>query len=181
MIHIPNFPLLILHRRYPEDVYNGTGTAPDGGNPWFLATATMGELFYKASFDFNTAGQIVVTNTSLPFWTYFAPSAALAAGQTYPSNGSPYKTAIAALEGWADAFMRRVKFHTPADGRLGEEYDRAIGYARGAEDLTWSYASIITASMARAKLMNDTSYASGLADLGFAESGACNGSRICLA
>lgn len=141
----------------------------------------MAELFYKASFDFNTAGEIVVTNTSLPFWSYFAPSAGFTAGQTYSSYGSPYKTALGALEGWADAFMRRVKFHTPTDGRLAEEYDRAIGYTRGAEDLTWSYASIITASLARAKLLNDSSYVSSLADLGFTSKRGCDGSRICIA
>lgn len=156
-------------RRYPEDVYNGTDTAPEGGNPWYLATTTMAELLYKATLSFNTAGQIAVTNTSLPFWSYFAPSASLTAGQTYPSNGSAYKTAIGALEGWADAFMRRVKFHVPTDGRLAEEYDRATGFATGAKDLTWSYASVITAAMARAKARNDTAYASGLADLGFAK------------
>ncbi|QDS68606.1 hypothetical protein FKW77_001152 [Venturia effusa] len=154
--------------RYPEDAYNGTGTAPDGGNPWYLTTAAMAELFYKSCLDFNKAGQIVVTNTSLPFWAYFAPSAALAAGQTYPSSSSSYKAAIGALEGWADAFMRRIKYHTPLDGRLAEEYDRKIGYANGAENLTWSYAALITAAMARAKLMNSGGYTSALADLGFA-------------
>lgn len=159
--------MLTLNRRYPEDIYTGTGTAPEGGNPWFLATATMAELFYKATLDFNTAGKIVVTNTSLPFWTYFAPSAGLANGHNYPSHSSPFIAAIGALEGWADAFMRRVKFHKPADGRFAEEYDRKNGELRGAADLTWSYASIITASMARAKLMNDTTYATNLANLGF--------------
>jgi glucoamylase len=127
----------------------------------------MAELFYKATLDFNTAGEIVVTNTSLPFWTYFAPSAALAVGHNYPSNSSPFIAAIGALEGWADAFMRRIKFHKPADDRFAEEYDRTDGEVRGAADLTWSYASIITASMARAKLMNDTTYVTNLADLGF--------------
>lgn len=127
----------------------------------------MAELFYKATLDFNRAGEIAVTNTSLPFWTYFAPSAGLAADQKYPSNGSPFKAAVGALEGWAEAFMRRIKFHKPADGRFAEEYDRTSGEARGAEDLTWSYASIITASLARAELMNDTGYATGLANLGF--------------
>lgn len=127
----------------------------------------MAELFYKASLDFNIAGKIIVTNTSLPFWTYFAPSASLAPGHNYPSNSSPFKVAIGALEGWADAFMRRVKFHKPADGRFSEQYARANGEVTGARDLTWSYASVITASMARAKLINNASYATDLANLGF--------------
>ncbi|TID22653.1 MICOS complex subunit [Venturia nashicola] len=153
--------------RYPEDVYNGTGTAPSGGNPWYLATTTMAELFYKATLSFTSANQILVTNTSLPFWTYFAPSASLTPGNTYPSTSPAFQTAIGALEGWADAFMRRVKFHVPDDGRLAEEYDRNDGIKRGAEDLTWSYASVITAAMARARSRKDTAYPRSLADLGF--------------
>ncbi|KAE9991814.1 hypothetical protein EG327_010916 [Venturia inaequalis] len=153
--------------RYPEDVYNGTGTAPEGGNPWYLATSTLAELLYKATHSFTNQSSIKVSNTSLPFWTYFAPSASLAAGTTYPSTSSPFKTAIGALEGWADAFMRRVKFHVPADGRLAEEYHRRDGVATGAEDLTWSYASVVTAAMARAVVRGDVGYARGLANLGF--------------
>lgn len=63
--------------------------------------------------------------------------------------------------------MRRVKFHVPADGRLAEEYHRRDGIATGAEDLTWSYASVVTAAMARAVVRGDVGYARGLANLGF--------------
>jgi glucoamylase len=159
--------MLISNRRYPEDIYDGTGTKPNGGNPWFLATATMAEIFYRAAYDFQSNGTLAVTNTSLPFWTYFAPTAQLTAGSSYASNSAAFTAAISALEGWADAFMRRVKYHAPADMRLAEEYDRDDGSSTGAVDLTWSYASVLNAAFARARLMNDTAYASDLANLGF--------------
>ena len=153
--------------RYPEDVYNGVGTAPSGGNPWFLATAAMAELFYLAAAEFQSNGNIAVTNTSLPFWQFFAPSASLAAGQTYVIDSAEFGAAISGLEGWADAFMRRVKYHEPADGRFAEEYNRDTGNNTGAQDLTWSYASILTAAFARAKLRNDDGYVTDVANSGF--------------
>lgn len=57
---------------------------------------------------------------------------------------------IASLQGWGDAFMRRIAFHTPSDGHLSEEFDRVTGVPVGAQDLTWSYAALLTASFARA-------------------------------
>ncbi|KAF2427585.1 hypothetical protein EJ08DRAFT_651407 [Tothia fuscella] len=153
--------------RYPDDVYNGTDTEPNGGNPWFLATATMAEMFYHAAYDFQSTGNITVSATSLPFWTYFAPTALLSAGSTYHKDSLEFQAAILALEGWADAFMRRIKFHFPADGRLAEEYNRIDGVNTGATDLTWSYASVLKAAFARAKLMNNESYVTDLANLGF--------------
>ena len=56
--------------RYPEDVYNGTGTQDNGGNPWYLATAAMGQFMYAASTEFGAAQRICVTDVSKPFFDY---------------------------------------------------------------------------------------------------------------
>ena len=61
--------------------------------------------------------------------------------------------------------MRRIKYHTPADQRMTEQYSRNDGTATGAQDLTWSYASLITAAIARATLRNDTGYIELVANL----------------
>ena len=151
-------------RRYPEDVYNGTGTSL--GNPWYLTTAAMAELFYRAAASYNTSGVIEVTNTSLPFWNYFAPSANATAGSAYSSPSATYSSLIGSLEGWADAFVRRIKYHTPAGGHLSEEFNRNTGVAQGAADLTWSYASLLTTAFARAELRGETSYIPTLANMG---------------
>jgi glucoamylase len=125
----------------------------------------MAELFYRAALFFRTGGSFTVSSTSLPFWQYFAPAANVTAGQTYSSNDATFSAGISGIEGWADAFMRRIKYHTPADQRLTEEYSRHDGISTGALDLTWSYASVLSAAFARAALIGDTDYVRAVADL----------------
>jgi glucoamylase len=48
----------------------------------------------------------------------------------------------------ADAQFNRVHRHRLPDGGLPEQFDRNTGYVRGARDLTWSYASYLTAYLA---------------------------------
>lgn len=172
-VHLTDAMTDILHnRRYPEDVYDGVGTSL--GNPWYLATASMAELFYRAVHEYSiSSSSITVTNASIPFWNYFSPITKstygglpiYVAGQTFAPSSAQYSSMIQSLQGWADAFMRRVKYHTPADGSLTEEYNRNTGVPTGATDLTWSYASVLTAAMARAEARGDTGYLNALANL----------------
>ncbi|KAK3651509.1 hypothetical protein LTR56_005651 [Elasticomyces elasticus] len=152
--------------RYPEDVYTGTGTQANGGNPWYLCTAAMAQFLYSASTEFGNAGSISVTNTSKPFFDYFAPAAKVQVGHTYSYGSQRYNQAINGLNGWGDAFMRTVKHYTPADGHLSEEFNRNTGVPEGAGDLTWSYASILTAAFARAQLRGQKAYVKNLANTG---------------
>lgn len=157
-------PLGIPVGRYPEDVYNGDGTSQ--GNPWYLCMASMAEFMYRASTEFNVSQSIAVSNTSLPFWNYYAGGVkGLAVGQKYSASSNQYQGMIAALQGWGDAYIRVLKYHTPADGHLSEEIDRTSGQAVGAADLTWSYAALLTASFARATAMGDVNYLPRLAAL----------------
>ncbi|GAB7355611.1 hypothetical protein MBLNU459_g6337t2 [Dothideomycetes sp. NU459] len=153
--------------RYPEDVYNGTGTEANGGNPWFLCTASMAEFLYRAVSEYEAAGTLTVTNTSAPFFAYFAPSAGTTVGTAYASDTKVFKAVVAGLEGWGDAFMRRIKYHTPAGGHLSEEFNRNTGVSQGAADLTWSYASVLTASFARAVVAKNNNFVKNLANLGY--------------
>lgn len=50
-----------------------------------------------------------------------------------------------------DSFAARVQIHTAADGALSEQFSRENGYMTSVENLTWSYASAITAALARDK------------------------------
>jgi len=110
-------------------------------------------------------GTLAVSQTTLPFWTYFAPSASLSVG-TFSSTTSGFSTAVQALQGWGDAFIRLIKYHGGEGGHLSEEYDRNTGFQVGAGDLTWSYASLLTAGLARAQAVGDDGYAATLANLG---------------
>ncbi len=152
--------------RYPEDVYNGTGTEIGGGNPWYLCTAAFAQYMYATADEYSTTRSISVTKVSKPFWDYFAPQAKLQAGKTYKSGNKQFLQAISGLTGWGEAFMRTVKHYTPSDGRLAEEIDRDSGAPQGAADLTWSYASVLTAAFARAALRGEDGYMSDLANLG---------------
>ncbi len=49
-----------------------------------------------------------------------------------------------------DAFLRRTAFHMPQDFSMSEQMSRVNGYMTGANDLTWSYASLITTLISRA-------------------------------
>ncbi|OZJ04083.1 hypothetical protein BZG36_03383 [Bifiguratus adelaidae] len=156
-------PLGIPIGRYPEDTYNGVDTTSQG-NPWFLCTTTLAELFYRAAYKYTTQDQqITVTNASLPFWNYFAPQVIYTAGTTYNMQDAHFTQMIASLTGWGDAFMRRVKYHAGTSGHLTEEYRRDTGYETGAADLIWSYAAILTAAFARAQLLGSGSYVATLA------------------
>lgn len=155
----------LLSSRYPEDIYTGVGTAENGGNPWFLCTAAMAELLYSAIIEYRTAGSINVTSISLPFFNYYTPAAKVAAGKTYEASSAQFMSVIAGLEGWADAYMRRIKYHMPGGGHLPEEFNRQTGFAQGATDLTWSYASLLTAAFARAQVIGNEGYITALANM----------------
>ncbi|CAN6674817.1 hypothetical protein TRVA0_067S00100 [Trichomonascus vanleenenianus] len=150
-------PLGIPVGRYPEDVYNGTGTSE--GNPWYLTTSAMAELLYKAAAEYISAGEITISSTSEPFWKYFAPKVKTASGHIYKKGGHVYSELIESLEGWGDAFLRRVKYHVPEGGHMTEEFNRDSGEPQGAKDLTWSYAALLSASMAREELRGNRNYA----------------------
>lgn len=64
-----------------------------------------------------------------------------------------------------DAYIRTIKHYAGEDGHLSEQFDRETGVPRGATDLTWSYASLLTAAFARANLKGDDSYIVNLAQL----------------
>ncbi|KAF9519201.1 carbohydrate-binding module family 20 protein [Hydnum rufescens UP504] len=125
--------------RYKEDVYYN-------GNPWYLATFAAAEQLYLAIYQWEQAGQINVTSTSLPFFTQLVSSTTV---QNYPSNTPGYRTLISAVFSYADGFLELAKEYTPSSGRLSEQYLKSNGTQTSAVDLTWSYASALTAFFAR--------------------------------
>jgi len=126
----------------------------------------MAELFYRAANQYITKDKkITVTPASLPFWKYFAPEVNVQVNTTYPNDQSSFSKMVQSLEGWADAFMRRIKYYTPPDGHLTEEYNLKTGAPQGAQDLTWSYAALLTAAFARAQVNSQSDYVQTLANI----------------
>ena len=63
----------------------------------------------------------------------------------YKKDSSEYLQLIQALRSKGDTFLSRVKFHVDGTGSMSEQINRDSGYMQGARDLTWSYASLLSA------------------------------------
>ncbi|TFK45093.1 glycoside hydrolase family 15 protein [Crucibulum laeve] len=125
--------------RYPEDGYMG-------GNPWYLSTLAVAEQLYDSLIVWSKQGKITVTATSQPFFAIFSPG--IATGD-YASTTATFTTLTAAIKTYADGFVAVVAKYTPSGGGLAEQFSRSTGVPVSAVDLTWSYASVLTAFNAR--------------------------------
>ncbi|OQE13111.1 hypothetical protein PENFLA_c054G09582 [Penicillium flavigenum] len=121
--------------RYTEDIFMG-------GNPWYLATLAAAEQLYDALYQWDRQGAFTVTTLSLPF---FRDLEANVHTGIYPKSSPAYKTITDAVRAYADGFIAVVQEYTPTNGGLSEEYERDTGVQKSAPDLTWSYASFLTA------------------------------------
>jgi glucoamylase len=132
--------------RYPEDQYMG-------GNPWVLLTAAYAQLEYMAAADFLSEGSIPVQAADLSFFQDLlsdpADKAALKAGLTLSSGDALFGKLIDALAADGDLELACVRAHANPDGSLSEQIDKNSGYMTSAADLTWNYASFLTALQAR--------------------------------
>ncbi|CAE6530762.1 unnamed protein product [Rhizoctonia solani] len=138
--------------RYKEDSYYG-------GNPWYLCTAAAAEQLYDALYTWNKQGSLVITATSLDFFKQLYSSAAVG---TFASSTTQYTAITAAVKTYADGFLAIVQQYQGSGGALAEQYSRSNGSPLSAADLTWSYASTLTAFDARASKVPASWGASGL-------------------
>lgn len=132
--------------RYPEDRYYG-------GNPWVLLTAAFSQLHSMAAREFMQRRAVPVHAESLAFFTDLledpADRAALRAGLVLTPEHPLFTKVILGMMRESDAYLARVKVHANPDGSLSEQMDRDSGYMTSARDLTWNYASLLSALEAR--------------------------------
>jgi|GEM_PF-325945 len=132
--------------RYPEDKYVG-------GNPWVLLTAAYAQLEYMAAAEYESRGAIPIEAADLSFFQELvgdpADKAALKAGATLSSGDPLFDKVIKGLASDGDLELACIKKHANADGSLSEQMDKDSGYMASARDLTWNYASMLTALQAR--------------------------------
>ncbi|PGH08481.1 hypothetical protein AJ79_05970 [Helicocarpus griseus UAMH5409] len=121
--------------RYPEDVYFG-------GNPWYLSTFAAAEQLYDAIYQWLRIGSITITDVSLPFFKDIYSPAAVG---THTFSDPAFISIIEATRNYADGYMAIAQKYTPESGALAEQYSRNDGAPLSAVDLTWSYASFLTA------------------------------------
>jgi glucoamylase len=141
--------------RYHEDRYDGVRSDGPGGNPWYLTTAAVAEFLYKVSVAWKTKGFIPVTRRSYSFFKDFLGVSQVVSGAVYTKGDDIYDQIHMRLLSIGDSYIRRIMYHSK-NGRLPEEFNKDTGNERGSKDLTWSYASIITAGAARDKLLKMT-------------------------
>jgi len=119
----------VLYGRYAADKYGSAGSdGEDAGNPWVLITASLAHLLYQAA-------QVdrALTAEELQAWG--------AALNVKDFEGLP-RDFISA----GDAVLQRLSYHVSVDGgHLFEQIDRNSGKQYNAEDITWSYAEMLTA------------------------------------
>lgn len=129
--------------RYSEDVYYN-------GNPWYLATLAAAEQLYDAVYVWKKQGFVDVTDISQAFFKDLVPG--ISPG-SYRSDSSTFQTLVQAVSAYADDFVNVVAKYTPANGALAEQFSKDDGTPMSARDLTWSYASFLSAADRRAGIV----------------------------
>ena len=132
--------------RYPEDNYFG-------GNPWALLTAAFAQLNYMAGSEYIRRGEITVEVEDLSFFRDLLPNeadkSALRSGLVLKKGEPLFEKIIDGLKILGDSFMAEVRAHANPDGSLSEQIDKNSGAMTSAKDLTWNYASVLSALQAR--------------------------------
>ncbi|KAF1330243.1 Glycoside hydrolase family 15 carbohydrate-binding module family 21 protein, partial [Globisporangium splendens] len=145
-------PLSVAIGRYYGDVYDGAGTSK--GNPWYLTTLSVAETVFRAATAYVKAGSITVTTNNQKLFNGASPAGlglSIATG-TYAAGSTNFNAIVQGLQTYGDKHIRRVKYHGAANYHFNEQYNRDTGSAQGVNDLTWSYASLITTNYAREEL-----------------------------
>ena len=123
--------------RYPGDVYDGDTDAQVGDHPWAVSTANFAELYYRLAKQITTAGTVPLDNLSTSFFSQVGVDAS-----TTPA------AAAAALQNAGDQMLQAVVFHSD-HLELSEQFDATSGYEKSVSNLSWSYASFLSAVRAK--------------------------------
>lgn len=108
----------------------------------YLCTLAAAEQLYDALYQWHALTFIEITSISLPFFRDLYPT--IQPGR-YDFRSPEYGKLTLAVKRYADGYVATVKKFTPSDGELSEQFDRNDGHPLSARNLTWSYASFLTA------------------------------------
>lgn len=147
-----SFQLAPAIGRYEDDVYFG-------GNPWYLTTLAFAELHYRLAESLQQDNNFEITDLNFAFLSQAGATKIkdFKPGLNLKNSSSAAKELTELLRLRGDQFVERVRLHTPKDGSLAEQFSRKNGYATSARDLTWSYASFLTAIQARTEISKGVS------------------------
>ena len=123
--------------RYPGDVYDGDTDTQAGDHPWAVSTANFAELYYRLAGKIIFGGTVPFDSLSAGFFSQIGVDAS-----TTPA------AAAAALQAAGDQMLQAVIFHSD-NLELSEQFDATTGYEKSVSNLSWSYASFLSAVHAR--------------------------------
>ena len=125
--------------RYPGDTYDGDNDAPGIDHPWAVSTANFAELYYRLANVITTIGSVPFDDLSAGFF-----------GQAGVQASATPADAAAALRASGDQMLRAIVFHSD-HLELSEQFDATTGYEKSVANLSWSYASYLSAVRARSQ------------------------------
>jgi glucoamylase len=123
--------------RYPGDLYDGDTDAQVGDHPWAVSTANFAELYYRLASAITAAGTVPLDANSTSFFSQVGIDAQTA-----------LTAAAAALQSAGDQMLQAIIFHSD-HLELSEQFDASTGYEKSVSNLSWSYASFLSAVRAR--------------------------------
>lgn len=141
---------LTLTGRYPEDVYDGIGMQSTGGNPWFITTHALAELHCQLADEITKKGKLEPKPGMNAFLKPFLNTqhmSVLEAGNAIVDPQDVHSVTTQ-LRSRGLEYLETTILFGGKEGRFSEQINRKTGLQQGAKDLTWSYASFITASRA---------------------------------
>jgi glucoamylase len=128
--------------RFTDDTYFG-------GNPWYLTTAAFAEFHYRLARELERRGSFALTERNIAFFSGLLPAQEVRAGARIRMDGPSGRALSKGLLAKGDRFMATLRLYAGSEGELSEQFDRAAGVPVSAYDLSWSYASFLSAADAR--------------------------------
>jgi glucoamylase len=155
----------VLVGRYLKDAYNGfTPGQPSGANPWTLCSAGLAEIFYRAAYYHSTSGKVQINSANQKFWSnvktlsdyadILDDSVSFNVGSVFTKQDNPvvFSKIMKALIATGDGILLRIRYHIQDhDFHMTEQINKDSGDPQGAENLTWSYGTVIGAMDYRKK------------------------------
>jgi glucoamylase len=124
--------------RYPGDTYDGdTADRPARDHPWAISTAVFAELYYQLAQQVSSSGTVPLDSLSTTFFSQIEVNASITPA-----------AAAAALQGAGDQMPQVLVFHSD-HFELSEQFDATTGYEKSVSNLSWRYASLLSAVRAK--------------------------------
>lgn len=134
-----------LMGRYPTDTYDGdvSDATTTTGHPWPLCSTALAQLYYELASALTHDPRVLADERAHRFFDQV--------GAMAPAAPDEVRTRLIAA---GDSVMQAVIFHSD-HLQLSEQFDAVTGYEKSVDNLTWSYASFLSATRIRALATGD--------------------------